>query len=460
MKHKFIYKSILILIVTFLIAFPCSSARAGLISTEQEIELGREAARQVEAEYGLYNDPVMTAWVEKVGKKLAYSSPREGITYSFKVLNMEEPNAFAIPGGFVYVTSGLMKNFVKNNEDYLAVILGHELGHINERHGMSQLEWSLGLGIVLNVLLGDNGTVAQIAQVASNLIFLKYNREQELEADESGMRLAYNNGYNPRALIQFFKDLRVYEKQNPNYTPEFMASHPDTESRIEDANKYIAELEGKTYNPDTADNSYQQPTPVQTYENNSNFTGDLNGIWKAEDGTTLNLKQNGNYVTGTYQRGSIQGEIKDNKINYDWWNRDGENGKGYFAISSDENTLEGEWSSTSGKSGHWKLFRNEISYDNNYSENNEGNIDISGKWQSSIGEINFIQNGDKVEGTYGKGKGVIKGTLNGKRLDCEWYEVVDKEGGSGYFIISDDGKSMKGEWGSEVGAKGQWNAYR
>ena len=349
-----------------------------------------------------------------------------------------------------------MKNFVKNNEDYLAVILGHEIGHINERHGMTQMEWSMGLGVLLNVLLGDNGTVAQVAQVASELIFLKYNREQELEADQSGMRLAYNNGYNPRALVKFFQDLKVYEQNNPNSTPEFLASHPDTESRIEDANKYIAELEGKPYNPDTAGNPQEQPTPNEE----NNFSGDLNGIWKAEDGSTLELKQDGTYITGTYQRGSIQGEIKNNKINYNWWTRDGENGKGYFDISSDENTLEGEWSSVSGKSGHWKLLRNESTSDNNYHENNDGNIDISGRWESSIGEINFVQNGDKVEGTYGKGKGVIKGTLNGKRLDCEWYEVVDKEGGTGYFIISDDGKSMQGEWGSEIGAKGQWNAYR
>ena len=98
MKHKFIYKSILILLFAFIISLPSSAARAGLISTEQEIELGREAARQVEAEYGVYNDPVMTAWVEKVGKKLAYSSPREGITYSFKILNMEETECFCNTG--------------------------------------------------------------------------------------------------------------------------------------------------------------------------------------------------------------------------------------------------------------------------------------------------------------------------------------------------------------------------
>ncbi len=455
MRYKFTYKSILMVI--FVLAITCSSARAGLISTEQEIELGTEAARQVESEYGLYNDPVMTAWVQKVGKKLAQTEGREGITYRFKVLDMEEPNAFAIPGGFVYVTKGIMRDFVKNNEDYLAVILGHELGHINERHGMSQLEWSLGLGIVLNVLLGDNGTASEIAQIASNLIFLKYNRDQELEADQSGIRLAHKNGYNPRALVKFFKDLKVYEEKNPNYTPEFLASHPDTESRIEEANKYIAEVEGKPYNADTADNTHEEPTPTEE----NNFSGDLNGIWKAEDGSILNLKHDDTYVTGTYQKGSIQGEIKGNKINYSWWNRDGENGKGYFNISSDENTLEGEWSSVSGKKGHWKLARSSDDNNNdNNNENNEEHIDISGKWESSIGEINFIQNGDKVEGTYGKGKGVIKGTLNGKRLDCEWYEVVDKEGGTGYFIISDDGRSMTGEWGSEVGAKGQWNAYR
>lgn len=462
--------TILLLIIVFLMSSG-SVVLAGLISTEQEIELGEEAARQLEAEYGLYNDPYMNSWVTQVGTKLVYVDSREGITYRFKVLDMEEPNALAIPGGFVYVTRGIMTDFVRNDEDYLAVIVGHELGHVNKRHGMKQLEWSLGIGLVLEILLGQNSTAGDLAELAAGLVFLKYSRGQESEADEYGMKIAYEAGYDPRALIRFFRDLQTYEEQNSSYSPEFLQSHPDTEKRIEEAEIYAAELTGNPYNPDLYNNpddyNYYEPTPYYDYTPDYNSQADLTGTWEASFSSPIILEQSGKNVTGTYQNGGgyIEGVINGSRLDYEWIDAKGsEHGTGYFDISSDGNTLEGKWYSSDGDGGDWKAWRgsssNNDNYDNydNYDNNNYYNI--SGKWKSSLGDISLNQSEDSVEGYFGGGKGRIKGNISGKRFDYEWFESVDNEGGTGYFIISEDGNSMSGQWYSETGATGNWTATR
>jgi len=116
LEKKYRQKLILILITVLItVSISGSVSYAGLISTEQEIELGTEAAQQVEAEYGLCYDQQLNSWVVGVGKKLAYIEPREGITYTFKILDMEEANALAIPGGFMYVTKGILRDFIKND---------------------------------------------------------------------------------------------------------------------------------------------------------------------------------------------------------------------------------------------------------------------------------------------------------------------------------------------------------
>ena len=472
-------KLVLILTLTIIITLLSGSySYAGLISTEQEIELGEEAAAQLEAEYGLSYDEQLTSWVAKVGKKLAYIEPREGITYRFKVLNMAEPNALAIPGGFIYVTKGILRDFIKNDENMLAVVVGHELGHVNERHGMKQLEWSLGLGVLLEVLLGNDSLASDIAQMASELIFLKYSRSQETEADEYGMRVAYKAGYDPKALIRFFRMLEVYEEQEGAYSPEFLQSHPDTDSRIEDAEEYIEEELGlAVYTPDVPDdynyyqptpapndNTYYQPTPYIDYPGND-IEVNLSGTWEANFASPIILKQKGNRVTGTYQngKGSIEGIISGDSLNYEWKDFDSNDcGTGYFNISSDGNSLAGEWYSPSGDSGKWKAWR-ESSYTNNNNNNNNYNsnyYDVSGVWKSTLGEITFVQKGTDVEGYFGNGKGRIKGVISGNRLDYEWYEYVDNEGGTGYFIISNNGTSMDGQWYSETGTSGLWSASR
>jgi len=159
---------------------------------------------------------------------------------------MDVPNAFALPGGWVYVTRNMMEDFVCNDKDKLAFVLAHELGHINKRHSMMQLELSLGAEALIDIISDENTSGRDISQVVSQVMFLAYSREQEIEADTYGMTVSYKAGYRPEAATEFFRQLKVYEDSNPSYLPEFLSSHPGTATRIVWSEGYVVFLkEGK-----------------------------------------------------------------------------------------------------------------------------------------------------------------------------------------------------------------------
>ncbi|MDR5704349.1 MAG: M48 family metalloprotease, partial [Armatimonadota bacterium] len=152
------------LVLAVLVAGP---AYAELISTQQEINIGRQVARQLEEKYGLYRDPDIHSRVVAIGERLAAVSDRPGLPYSFKILNTSEVNAVAAPGGFIYLTRGMV--FFVRSDDELAFVLAHEVAHAARRHGAQMIErnfaWSLGLFILIRILGGDP-TAAQIADFA------------------------------------------------------------------------------------------------------------------------------------------------------------------------------------------------------------------------------------------------------------------------------------------------------
>jgi len=246
-KTNVSYKIILLIIITglFFSISPPPAEALFTITTEEEVELGRMASEEMEDEYGLsYED---YDWVNEVGEKLIQISPRAGIEYEFNVVDMYEPNAFAFPGGFIYITRGMLDDFVRGDEDVLAFILAHELGHVDKRHGITQFEIQSDVDELLSVLFQENEPVLDMAQLLSAFMFLKYTRDQEIEADTYGMTVAKDAGYNPKAAVDFFKDLKVYEDSNYEYVPEFLASHPDTFWRIEWAKMYYTLLTGQLY---------------------------------------------------------------------------------------------------------------------------------------------------------------------------------------------------------------------
>ena len=205
-----------------------------LISEAQEVEMGREAARDAEGSLGLVDDPELQAYVKRVGLVMAGKSERPSLPWSFAVVDDPTPNAFALPGGFIYVTRGLVS--LMDSEAELASVLGHEIGHVTARHSVSMMsraqlaELGLGLG---SVLLPDLQPAAVAAGAGLELLFLRYGRDAERQADDLGFRYARAQNYDMDEMADVFAALEraaTLEKQSP--LPTWLASHPSPGERV------------------------------------------------------------------------------------------------------------------------------------------------------------------------------------------------------------------------------------
>ncbi len=210
------------------------------LSPAQEISLGQREAAKVAAQMGLVDDPEIRGIVEAVGRKLVQALPLSPYAFEFHVVNMEEPNAFALPGGFVYVSRGLLS--LVNREDELAGVLGHEIGHVVARHAATRIARAQGVGLatvlgaVAAAALGGpaaGDVVGSLGQVAGAGYLAAYSREQERESDEIGQDLAARAGYDPAALVDFFVTLEAATRLlHGERNPSFFDSHPSTPERI------------------------------------------------------------------------------------------------------------------------------------------------------------------------------------------------------------------------------------
>jgi predicted Zn-dependent protease len=243
-----------------LLVLSCSSNPAtgkkqlNFYSEAQEIELGREADRQISAQLGVVDDPELQAWVSSLGKELAAKSERPELPWSFKVMDDPIVNAFALPGGFIYVTRGLLGHL--RNEAELATVLGHEIGHVTARHGVNQMskaQLAQG-GLIVGAVLAGPGLATDLAQTGLGLLFLKYGRDDERQADDLGLRYMSSSGYDPHEMPGVFEVLRrVGELQGAGRIPSWLSSHPDPGARAERAAKAIAgreaggEVDAETY---------------------------------------------------------------------------------------------------------------------------------------------------------------------------------------------------------------------
>ena len=203
-----------------------------LVSESQEIEMGRQSAQQVQQSIGFYDDPQVQAYVSAVGMKMAKASERPNLPWEFHVVNDASVNAFALPGGFIYVTRGLMTYI--NNEAELATVIGHEIGHVTNRHTVQQISKAqvaqLGLGIG-SILSSDVAKVAGIASQGLGILFLKYSRDAENQADLAGFRYALGQNYDVREMGSVFQTLdRV---SGGGRLPEWLATHPNPGTRIQ-----------------------------------------------------------------------------------------------------------------------------------------------------------------------------------------------------------------------------------
>lgn len=201
-----------------------------LLTTPMEVAIGQNAAMQVAQQYAFVKDPREISRVTEIGEKLAKVSDRTDLKYHFAVVEDKEINAFTMPGGYIYINSGLL---AMTTDDELACVIGHEIGHVAARHIAKKLQAQLGYDILMSVAL-QNANVRQVEQVIGvtfNLIELGYSREDELLSDRLGAKYAYKAGYDPYAMITFLKKLN--EKDKSSMGPVFLRSHPYTSQRIQ-----------------------------------------------------------------------------------------------------------------------------------------------------------------------------------------------------------------------------------
>ena len=205
------------------------------ITPEQEIAIGLESTPSMIQEYGgLHPDPEGQKLVKEVGQRIVRNSSAKSTPYQYDfhlLLNPDVINAFALPGGQVFITAALFNKL--ENEDQLAGVLGHEIGHVVARHGaerIAQMELTQGLTGAAVIASGDYNT-AQAAQMIANLVSMNYGRDQELQSDNLGVRFMTESGYNPEAMIGV---MEILEKSGSGQNqPEFMSTHPSPANRIE-----------------------------------------------------------------------------------------------------------------------------------------------------------------------------------------------------------------------------------
>jgi predicted Zn-dependent protease len=214
-------------------------------SLEHEIALGKQLAQQVERSSKLIDDPVVTEYVNRVGQNLVRNSDAQ-VPFTIKVIDSDEVNAFALPGGFFYVNSGLILRAQEESE--LAGVMAHEISHVTARHGTKQATKAdlIQIGAMAAMIFVPYGWagygIYEGMQLAIPLTFLKFSRDAEREADFLGIEYMYKAGYDPNSYVTFFERIQADEKRRPGTVSKVFATHPPTPDRIAEAQKEIARI--------------------------------------------------------------------------------------------------------------------------------------------------------------------------------------------------------------------------
>jgi predicted Zn-dependent protease len=243
--------SLAVVLVAFL-ALSCGSAGGGgdfnLISIEEEWQLGQQLSQDVARQIRLSNDAQVNAYVRNMGQRIVSSTPApfNQLPWQFHVVEDPAINAFAIPGGHVYVNTGLIANADSASE--LAGVMAHEISHIVARHSTEQISRQYGLSVLANVVLGQNpNALASIAaQILGTGALARFSREAEREADEIGIRAMYEAGYNPNGMASMFEELLEQRRGQPGRVEQFFSTHPLTEERIRDSRNRASQLSGRS----------------------------------------------------------------------------------------------------------------------------------------------------------------------------------------------------------------------
>jgi predicted Zn-dependent protease len=218
-----------------------------IVPEAQEVSIGLEAASSVAKQYKPSSDTKLQAYVQSFGKKLASVSDRPGLDYRFILLDDPMVNAFALPGGHVYVTTGILKKL--KDEAELAAVMGHEVGHVVRQHGIKimqrQVAAQMGMDLLLSMLSENKAAfVKAFAGPAESLLFLRNGREAEFEADEQGMLIGSRAGYDPAAMIRVQQMLLDAGGKADPLFGDMLSDHPASEERITQAQNLLPQYQG------------------------------------------------------------------------------------------------------------------------------------------------------------------------------------------------------------------------
>jgi len=221
-----------------------AAAGCSSVSQQQEVQIGQQTATEVNAQLPMLRDPVVDGYVNTLGQSIAGRTARADLQWQFAVVNTDVINAFALPGGFIYVNRGVLAQ--ASNESELAGVLAHEIEHVVRRHSVKQMEQvqqaniGVGLACALTRVCGNQAAAAAI-QVGGSAYFAKNSRADEVQADEGGFRNVIAVGINPRGMLTFFQKLLAEEQSSGSGgASAWFSDHPGTQDRIADIERMLA----------------------------------------------------------------------------------------------------------------------------------------------------------------------------------------------------------------------------
>ena len=234
------------------------------ISQQQEVQMGQQESAQIQQQLPLVQDPLINQYVNSLGNQIASHTSRSDLQWQFYVVNTDVVNAFALPGGIVYVNRGVLERADKMDE--LAGVLGHEIEHVVERHSVKQMEQMQGanVGVALACALTNvcsNQAAAAAINIGGTAIFAKFSRQDEVQADEGGFRNVMAAGISPEGMLTFFQKLLAEEQQSGSGSAvdSWFSDHPGTQDRIADIQRMLAQVPASTLRSLTTDTpAFQQ----------------------------------------------------------------------------------------------------------------------------------------------------------------------------------------------------------
>ena len=248
------------------------------VSQQQEVQLGQQESAQIQQQLPLVQDAVINQYVNALGNQIASHTSRADLQWQFYVVNTDVVNAFALPGGIIYVNRGVLER--ADRMDELAGVMGHEIEHVVRRHSVKQMEQMQGanVGVALACTLTNicsNQAAAAAINVGGTAIFAKFSRTDEVQADEGGFHNVLNAGISPNGMLTFFQKLLAEEQQSNNSNvSSWFADHPGTQDRIADIQRMLAQVSASQLRSLTTDTqAFQQmkrrvmslpPAPRQT----------------------------------------------------------------------------------------------------------------------------------------------------------------------------------------------------